>query len=64
MFTREEKIFIANKIQELLDDMNHPDLPKREKIRFHLHINGIHSFSFCDISNNRDMKLIERQTIH
>ncbi len=64
MFTREEKMFLANKIQELLDDMNHPDLPKKKKIHFHLHINGIHSFSFCDVFNNRNVELVENQTIH
>jgi len=53
MFTTREKMFIAGKIQELLSDMDHPDLPNQGNIHFHLHINGTEPWSFCDINNAR-----------
>ncbi len=51
MFTIKEKVFIAEKIQELLKGMQNPQLPSRRNINFHLHINGIESHAFCDIHN-------------
>jgi len=51
MFSTIEKMNIAEKIQELLRDMSHPQLPKKGNIHFHLHINGIDPHAFCDINN-------------
>lgn len=62
MFTQTEKMFIADHVQELLKSMHNPDLPEDKNIAFHLHINGIDSWSFCDINSNRDLPKLEAPT--
>lgn len=51
MFSVRQKREIADKIQILLRDINHPELPNGE-ISFHLHVNGAESWSWADIKNN------------
>jgi len=51
MFTIKEKMSLAEKIQELLQEMDHPLLPPKGNIHFHLHVNGRNPIDFCDINN-------------
>ena len=51
MFSLEQKQEIAAKIQKILRDTNHPELPKGE-IQFNIHIEGDESWSWADIRNN------------
>lgn len=51
MFSVQQKREIAEAIQKILRDTNHPELPKGE-ISFVLHVNGVESWSWADISNN------------
>ena len=51
MFSVNQKREISEKIQKLLRETNHPELPKGE-ISFHLHVNGAESWSWADIKNN------------
>ena len=51
MFSVKQKREIADKIQQLLKDTNHPELPKGEII-FTLHVAGAEGWSWADIKNN------------
>ena len=51
MFTIKEKRFISERIQEILRQTGHPELPRTE-IQFHLHVDGAESWSWADIKNN------------
>lgn len=51
MFSVRQKREIADKIQQLRRETNHPELPQGE-ISFHLHVQGAASWSFADIKNN------------
>ena len=51
MFSRNEKQFIATKIEEIILGLDHPEMPK-EKPAFKSHINGKESWSWADIRNN------------
>ncbi len=51
MFSVRQKQDIADKIQKILRDTNHPELPEGE-IQFHIHILGAENWSWADISNN------------
>jgi hypothetical protein len=51
MFSVKQKREIAEKVQQLLRDTNHPELPEDE-IRFHLHVEGDQPWSWSDIYNN------------
>jgi hypothetical protein len=51
MFSVQQKREIADKIQKILRDTNHPELPKGE-IQFSIHIDGAESWSWADIKNN------------
>jgi len=51
MFSVEQKRSIADKVQQILRDTNHPELP-REEIQFSLHVDGAASWSWADIQNN------------
>jgi hypothetical protein len=50
MFSAQQKREIADKIQKILRDTNHPELPKGE-IQFSIHIDGTESW-WADIKNN------------
>lgn len=55
MFSIEEKREISQKIQDILRETNHSELPKGE-ISFHLHVDGAESWSWADIKNNGSVK--------
>lgn len=55
MFSIREKQEIANKVQQILKETNHPELPEGE-IKFTLHVSGAESWSWADIRNNRDVQ--------
>ena len=51
MFSIQQKIDIAEKVQKILKETNHPELPEGE-IQFQLHVNGAEGWSWADIHNN------------
>jgi len=51
MFSVRQKREIADKVQQILRDTNHPELPEGE-IKFQLHVDGAESCSWADICNN------------
>lgn len=42
---------IADKVQQILRDTGHPELPSGE-ISFQLHVDGAQAWSYADIRNN------------
>jgi len=70
MFSTEEKIKIALKVQEVLQKTNHPELNKDGKeINFLLHVDGEEGWSWANIQNNANryghvpMELIRNTTV-
>ncbi len=51
MFSVRQKREIADKVQKLLRETNHPELPEKE-IEFSLHVDGKFDWSWADIKNN------------
>lgn len=51
MFSVKQKRDISEKVQAILKETGHPELPDGE-IRFHLHVDGAESWSWADILNN------------
>lgn len=51
MFSVKQKRDIADAVQKILRETNHPELPDGE-IEFHLHVAGAESWSWADIRNN------------
>ena len=51
MFSVRQKREIADKIQAILRETNHPELPTSE-IQFFIHIQGAAIWSWADIQNN------------
>lgn len=51
MFSVEEKRKIAEAIEKLLLELDHPEMPK-EKPKFKLHVDGKESWSWADIEPN------------
>jgi hypothetical protein len=51
MFSVRQKRAIAEAVQKILRDTNHPELPEGE-IRFDLHVFGSTVLSYADIANN------------
>lgn len=51
MFSVDQKRTIADKVQSILKETSHPELPEGE-IDFHLHVDGAESWSWADIKNN------------
>ena len=51
MFSVQQKRDIAEGIQKLLRDTDHPELPSGE-IQFGIHVNGAELWSWADIRNN------------
>jgi hypothetical protein len=51
MFSVRQKREIADKVQAILQETNHPELPAGE-IGFHLHVYGSHTLSWADIWDN------------
>ena len=52
MFSLNQKRQIADAVQKILRDTNHPELPPDGEIQFHLHVDGAQSWSWADIKNN------------
>lgn len=53
MFSVRQKREIADKIQKILRETNHPELPDPEyEIEFLIHVKGKQSWSWADIKNN------------
>lgn len=55
MFSMRQKREIADKVQQILRDTNHPELPDGE-IQFLLHVDGAEDWSWADIQNNGAVK--------
>lgn len=55
MFSVRQKREIAEKVQKILRETNHPELP-HEEIQFDLHVVGAESWSWADIKNNGAVK--------
>ena len=51
MFSIRQKREIADKVQTMLRETSHPELPEGE-IQFALHVDGAESWSWADIRNN------------
>jgi len=51
MFSIRQKREISEKIQEVLRETHHPELPAGE-IQFNLHVKGAEIWSYADIRNN------------
>lgn len=51
MFSLRQKREIADAVQRILRDTNHPELPKGE-IEFQLHVQGAEGWSWANIRNN------------
>lgn len=54
MFSVHQKREIAEKVQQILRETNHPELPSTE-IKFQLHVEGADKWSWADIRNNGDV---------
>ena len=55
MFSARQKREISEKLQQILRDTNHPELPEGE-IYFDLHVYGKEFWSWADIKNNEAVK--------
>jgi hypothetical protein len=51
MFSVNQKRQIADAVQQILRETNHPELPMGE-ISFHLHVDGAANWSWADVKNN------------
>lgn len=51
MFSVRQKRSISNKIQTILRETDHPELPSGE-ISFKIHVDGAEGWSWADIENN------------
>ena len=51
MFSVRQKREIADAVQKILCETQHPELPNGE-IQFHLHVDGAENWSWADIRNN------------
>ena len=51
MFSVKQKRQIADAVQQILRETNHPELPVGE-INFYLHVDGAENWSWADIKNN------------
>ncbi len=54
MFSVQQKRRLADQIQRILKNTNHPELPEGE-IKFLLHVDGAEDWSWADIRNNGDV---------
>lgn len=51
MFSPDIKRMIAEKVQKILQETRHPELPKGE-VNFILHVDGAEGWSWANIRNN------------
>ena len=56
MFSVNQKRQIADAVQKILRETQHPELPKGE-IEFSLHVKGAEDWSWADIQNNGAVKV-------
>lgn len=54
MFSAQQKRRLADQVQRILKNTNHPELPEGE-ITFQLHVVGAESWSWALIRNNGDV---------
>ncbi len=54
MFSLRQKREMSDKVQKILRDTKHPELPAHE-IQFNLHVFGAESWSYAEIRNNKDV---------
>jgi hypothetical protein len=52
MFSVQQKREIAEAVQTILRNTNHPELPQGEEIQFLLHVKGAEDWSWANIRNN------------
>ena len=52
MFSVDQKRCIADAVQKVLRETNHPELPADGEVSFLLHVDGAESWSWADIQNN------------
>lgn len=52
MFSVRQKREISEKVQKILRETNHPELPSEGEICFNLHVDGVEKWSWADIKNN------------
>ena len=52
MFSVRQKRAIADAVQKILRDTNHPELPPSGEVGFTLNVRGAHPWSFAVIENN------------
>ena len=55
MFSIKQKRDIAVKVQKILRDTNHPELPLHKEIEFNLHIEGAEEWAWANIRNNKSV---------
>lgn len=55
MFSVRQKREISEKVQKILRETNHPELPDIGEIQFTLHVKGAKEWSWADIRNNGDV---------
>ena len=58
MFSSAAKFEIAQKIQKILQETYHPELPDGE-IQFILHVDGAENWSWANIRNNNPKKMTQ-----
>ena len=56
MFSVRQKREIAEKIQRILRETNHPELPINKDIQFRLYVSGAELWSWANIQNNAAVK--------
>jgi len=52
MFSVKQKREIADKVQRILRETDHPELPPKGEITFELRVNGVELWSWAVIRNN------------
>ena len=55
MFSSNVKNMISEKVQEILQETRHPELPKGE-VQFLLHVDGAEGWSWANVTNNNPKK--------
>lgn len=58
MFSVREKRSIADKVQQILRETHHPELPEGE-IEFSLNVRGVEAWAWADIRNNGAIEVPE-----
>ena len=53
MFSPKEKKLISHHVQLLLAELNHPEMPPIEDIKFILHVDGADPVSWANIRDNK-----------